>query len=1061
MQVMYSSPSWSTLFRINSLLAGVLINSGLMPLEDARGTRFGYFQSPRSGTMEITLVFLLSFALQVRSELSSTSHFSVDNWTTEHGLPQNSILAFAQTPDGYMWLATWNGLVRFDGVHFSVLNPVNTPELPSARIVDLQTDARGSLWIGSEQDTLTRFAHDRFEIANGQWGLPVGGVYLQDCDPDGNLWVGPRVQGAHYRFAEGGFVPGVTRQTVPESQLQGLKATQGCFWLPKGGHWERYGQPSFRTDLAKRGIDGVRVACPCKKGGIWMLGNSSLYHYPDWHLRKIAGPDLLPDITDMVEDPRGNLWVATIAGLFVIPPGDSAQRVPLGRAGSTQFLRKLFIDIEANVWVGSDVAGLFRVKPRVFRTITQSEGLAGGVIKSLAEDSNGTIWAVHEKGVDCIYPYRLAANGPDPAVSSLFSTDSLWSISLNRSGEAWFGVYNGSVWHWKGGSAKVMDELMGGPGPNIMRVLVPDGNGGTWIGARNGLWKAFGTAERSVPLPANLPSSDVRAIVENSSGPLYIGVHGAGLLRRAGETWTRFGKAQGLADEGVLSLYQDADRVLWIGTVAGSLCRFENEHIINLGPISASLPTLVSCIIEDDLGFLWLGSVDGIYRVSRQALNELASNRRSDAFVHHYGKGQGLETTECAYGMQPTVCKGRDGQLWFATIDGVSVVDPKELASSSRPPPVAIEEILIDDKPAPHSWLVSQTPGDANSSNPEITLPPGNHRLEIRYTALSFTSPETIRFRNRFRNLDHGWNDVGTRRAAYVQGLRPGHYYFDVIACNHDGIWTDKGAGIQLAVLPYFWQTLRFRIIISSAVGGVLIALVHFRLRALEMQRARQQEFSRRLIESQEQERQRIARELHDGLGQDLLLIKNRALLGIEGNGISTRPAQYEAISRTASQALQQVRDISHNLRPYQLDELGLTAALRGIFDRLKDATSVRFQLDLDPVDGIFSASDESHIFRIAQELTNNVLKHSGATEARIEVRLRDQLQIHVSDNGCGFNRNGSARPNSGLGLRGVTERVGILQGKITIASTPGAGTEINISFPLPAARPVSPILSS
>jgi signal transduction histidine kinase/ligand-binding sensor domain-containing protein len=1011
--------------------------------------------------MEVTLIFLLSFALQAQSELSSTSHFSVDNWTTEHGLPQNSILAFAQTPDGYMWLATWNGLVRFDGVRFSVLNPVNTPELPSARIVDLQTDARGWLWIGSEEDTLTRLAHGRFEIANGQWGLPAGGFYLRDCDPDGNLWVGPRAQGPHYRFAEGGFVPGVIRPSVSESELGGLKATLGCFWLPKDGRWERYGLPSFRTDLAKRGIDGVRVACPCRKGGIWMLGNRNLYHYPDWRLRKIAGQDLLPNITDMVEDPHGNLWVATIAGLFVIPPDASAQRVPLGRAGSTQFLRKLFIDIEGNVWAGSDVAGLFRIKPRVFRTITQSEGLAGGVIKSLAEDSNGTIWIVHEKGVDWIYPDRLAANSPDAAVSALFSANSLWSVSVNRSGEAWIGVYNGSVWHWKGGSGKLMDESTEGHGPNIMRVLAAGTNGGTWIGARNGLWRTVGTEVRSALLPANLPSSDVRAIIENSSGPLYLGVHGTGLLRRDGETWTRFGKADGLADQGVLSLYQDSDRVLWIGTVAGGLCRFENGHVINLGPLTSSLPNLVSCIIEDDLGFLWLGSVDGIYRVSRQELNELARGERGDLFVHHYGKGEGLETTECAYGMQPTVCKGRDGQLWFATIHGVSVVDPKELTSNTRPPPVAIEEILIDDKPAPHSWLASRTPDDANASHPEITLPPGNHRLEIRYTALSFTSPEKIRFQHRFRGLDHEWNDVGTRRAAYVQGLRPGHYQFDVIACNDDGIWNDKGAGIELAVLPYFWQTLRFRLLISLAAGGVLISLVHIRLRALETQRARQQEFSRRLIESQEHERQRIARELHDGLGQDLLLIKNRALLGIEGDGKSTRPAQYEAISRTASQAIQQVRDISHNLRPYQLDELGLTAALRGIFDRLKDATSVRFQLDLDPVDGIFSASDESHIFRIAQELTNNVLKHSGATDARIEVWLRDQLQIHVSDNGCGFNQNSSTQPNRGLGLRGITERVGILQGKIIIASTPGVGTEINISFPLPVARPVSPILSS
>lgn len=975
------------------------------------------------------------------------AEYQAEQWTTEHGLPQNTILAIAQTPNGYMWLATWNGLVRFDGVRFTVLNPVNTPELPSARIVDLATDVYGSLWIGSEEDTLTRLTGGRFEIANGRWGLPKGGFFLQDCDPDGKLWVGSRLPGPFHRFEEGGFVPAVMRQSAVKSEIDSLTTTQGCTWIPKNGHWERFGLSNFRDYLAQSGVEGIKVACPCRKGGIWLLGNRNLYHYPDWRLKKIVGHDSLPDITDMVEDRLGNLWVTTIAGLFVIPPGESAQRVPLGSAGSTQFLRRLFIDFEGNVWVGSDVAGLFRIKPRVFRTLTQSDGLAGDVIKSLAEDSKGTIWVVHEKGVDWIHPDLLASNSTNPAVSTFLSSESLWSVSVSQKGEAWVGVYNGSVFHCTDGSGKELCEPVERFGPNIMRILVARANDGSWIGARNGLWQAIGTSIRSEPLPPNLPSSDVRAIIENSSGPLYLGIYGTGLLRRVGEIWTRFGKAEGLPDEAVLSLYQDADGVVWIGTVSGGLCRFEAGRLVNLGSLAANLPKLVSCIIEDNLGFLWLGSVDGVYRVSREELNELPRRRRSEIFVHHYGKGEGLGTTECAYGMQPTVCKGRDGQLWFATIHGVSVVDPKELASNSRPPPVAIEEILVDDKPAPHSWLSSSNPGEGKSQHHAITLPPGNHRLEIRYTALSFTASEKIRFQHRLQNLDRDWNDVGTRRAAYVQGLRPGHYQFDVIACNNNGVWNRTPASLGVVMLPFFWQTVWFRIFGATA----LVAGAGWLARFVALRNVRENLARLERQNAINQERARIARDMHDDLGANLTQI---GLLSEMAGQAGSDPARVRQdlrnLSGLAHEVVRHLDELVWVTNPDHDQTISFIDYLGSYSEECLRPRGIACRFDF-PADLLRLSVDSNtrHQFFLAfKEVLNNVLKHAAATEVTIRVRFENNtLHLGILDNGRGFDVTRS-NPFSN-GLTNLKTRLASLNGNCFISAAPGRGTEVQLSLPV------------
>lgn len=404
-----------------------------------------------------------------------------------------------------------------------------------------------------------------------------------------------------------------------------------------------------------------------------------------------------------------------------------------------------------------------------------------------------------------------------------------------------------------------------------------------------------------------------------------------------------------------------------------------------------------------------------------------------------YGRRDGLASAQCSTG-QPAGLRTPDGRLWFATVNGVSVVDPRRLQSNRLPPPVVIEEMFIDGKSATR---------DHRSG--VISVPSGPRRVEIHYTGASLTAPERVRFKRRVEGFEDGWQDVGGERVATYSGLQPGRYRFRVIAANNDGVWNTEGAGLVFIVKPAFWQTWSFRTVLALLFGGAVGLVYHRRLVRLEAQRVAQEEFSRGLIESQEQERKRIAAELHDSLGQNLLIIKNRALLGLAPGPGDTRQ-HCEEISRTASHALQDVREIAYNLRPYQLDQFGLTEAIQAIAEKVAASSPIEFKTEIDSIDGLWTPADESHLFRIVQEITNNILKHSGATQARISLRRQARnMNLIVEDNGRGItpNQTGHGKRPHGLGLPGIAERVRILRGTLDVKSAPGLGTKITINVPI------------
>lgn len=388
-------------------------------------------------------------------------------------------------------------------------------------------------------------------------------------------------------------------------------------------------------------------------------------------------------------------------------------------------------------------------------------------------------------------------------------------------------------------------------------------------------------------------------------------------------------------------------------------------------------------------------------------------------------------------GARPAGWKTRDGQLWFPTTEGVVAINPQTRATG--PPRVVIEQVLLD--------------GEAHPANQPLRIRPNQENLEIRYTGLSWTRPREIKFIYRMDKLDQNWIEAGARRTAYFSHLPAGEYTFRVIADNGEGVWNTEGQSLRIVVLPPFHQTWWFAALAALLAVGLVWLAFRYRETRLRQETAAQQAFSRRLIESQEQERRRIAAELHDSLGQHLLIIKNRATIGEQFAPAQSRTKeQFEEIDASAAMAIGEVRAIAYNLRPLNLERLGLTAVVEEMIENVSKAVGIKFAADIEPLDDLFSKEDEISFYRIIQEGVNNIVKHSQATKANIEVWRKDSdLHIAVRDNGRGFDpetltADGTSRR---FGLTSISERVRMLGGTHAITSTAQQGTTLSIKIPI------------
>jgi ligand-binding sensor domain-containing protein len=948
------------------------------------------------------------------------SQFSRQNWLTENGLPQNTVHSITQTQNGYLWIATEEGLARFDGVKFTVFDKQNTPELKSNDIRALLADRRGALWAGTAAGLL-RFADGKFTLFTGRDGLP-GEVIDALCEgPDNSLWVA--TSGGMAQFRDGVF------RKMPEFSSQSVTTLfadrDGAVWIgsPDGLAKSKDGSVTRYTVADGLSNNSIVSIAEDLSGRFWIGTANGLSVLDGNRFVIYTTHDGLANnrITSLTVDRENSVWIGTGGGLSRLARnGFSNFHAGEGLAG--EIVLSLFQDREGSVWAGTEASGLTLLKDKKFTTYTSKDGLGNDVVKSIYEDRLHNVWlGTNGGGLSVLKDSRVT----NYTTADGLSSNVVLALSGDNEGNLWIGTPDG-LNRFRDGKFKVYTSA-DGLANDFVRSVYADRHGNLWIGSRGGLTRLSGEQFTVYTTADGLPDDFVGTIYEDAEGTLWIGTLG-GLSKFNEGKFTTYTTRDGLTSNAVTALCDDGKGGLWIGTSGGGLNRLKQGKFASVTAQNGFPDDAVYSILADHQNNLWFSSNKGIFRIGRKELDDFADRNSGAIAPVVYGPADGMITRECSGGGHPAAWRGDDGKLWFATIKGVAVIDPAQIKLNDQPPAVSIEQVSVDGEPI----------------NPagSIELAPGKSRLDFYYTAPSFIAPEKVRFKYRLEGFDPDWVDGGTRRVAYYTNLRPGRYKFRVIAANNDGVWSPAGAVFDVYLRPHFYQTYWFYGLAILLFGLAGWQLYRFRVRRVASQ------FAAVLAE-----RNRIAREIHDNLAQEMLGIS------VELEVVArTMPGSPEVakthLDKTrllVRHAIAEARRYVWDLRSQALDKNDLASALSDTARRLTAESSVQAKVEVKGTFRPLSPMIEGDLLRIGQEAINNAVRHAEARNILVSLKFdATHVQLSVHDDGRGFDyhesNNGDAK---NFGLVGMRERAVRIGGTLKVASGAGQGTEVLVNVPI------------
>ena len=971
------------------------------------------------------IIFLTVFVFTIKAQ-PINQKFLQTHWTTENGLPQNSVTGIAQTTDGYLWLGTFGGLARFDGVTFKIYTTANTPELKSNRIHTLTTDKNGTLWIGTELGEIIYYKDgkftriDRSELIDD---TEISDFYVDDA---GLLLVGTTKGILTCKV-------GSCQRLIKDFHKKVgriIKDTNGTIWIISEGFLHKI---KDETVISEAGLTTfIYNIEPNDKGGLWVVKDFEVGEFKDGKYINIAKLDSKADSFSTLIAPDGSFFVSSKIALYRFKNGKKTEYKIENIDESNS--REIFVDREGNIWLGRNGNGLVRLLSRRIQVLQVEDAGAQIPINSIVEARDGSIWLAGLYGLfqwkdDKFKVYygeklnvHILENGP------LLSDDEgkVWTTTSKG-----IQIFQNGKFH-----LKINNEL----GDNTRgRCLFQDSRKQLWHGY-DGVGVFVSDKEKilaSYTIKDGLVDNSVNFISETRDGAMWFATRW-GISRLKDGAFTNYKSEDGLSNEHVRDIYEDQDGTLWFATYGGGLNRFRDGKFTPITSKDGLFEDIVSRILVDPDDNFWMLGNRGIYSVNRQMLNDFADGKIKQIYCATYTTADGMITSEGNGGFQSAGIIASDGRFWFPMINGVVIIDPKQ---ETLPPPIPIiEEVLIGK--------------EAKNPKEVIELAASQETIEISYTGIGFRKPEHIRFRYRLKGLNDDWEEVGTRRTAYFPGLQYGDYRFQVIAANTDGVWSNY-TEVLIRVNPPFYRTWWFYTILWILFFSVLYAINQYRNWYFARQKSVQEEFARKLLNAQETERRRIASEIHDNLGQQLLVIKNWAAFSL--SKLSKRSSireQLLQIDETATQALGEVRSMAKNLSPYHLDKVGLTNTIRFMVKQVADSCEIDFHTQMTDVDGVLPKEDEINFYRIVQESVNNIIRHSQATRAEVIVeQSNNTLTLTVSDNGIGFRQGEDDYQKMGLGLNGMRERTKMSDGEFSIQSAPGKGTKIIAEFKLKEAQ--------
>ena len=981
-----------------------------------------------------------ALALNPALEVNQYAHTA---WLIRDGFVKGVIRAISQAPDGYLWLATEFGVVRFDGITAVSWQPPGDQRLPSSDIWSVVAARDGSLWIGTSKGLV------RWKAQTLTHYPELAGKFVPKLfeDRGGTVWAA----GEAVPF---GILCAIRDRTVA------CDGKDGSF---------RYSPWSLYED---------------RKGNLWAGATGGLWKWQPEPRMFLSIPRDKEVVTGLAEDADGAVLFATVTGIRRIT-GRSTEPLPATR--SLELRAEVVLrDRSGSLWIGTSNNGLVHVYQGRTDHFGSSDGLSGQSVSGLLEDREGNIWVTTENGLDRFRDVgvsRLSAKQGGPAL--------VHGVAVASDGGIWITDPAGLAKSTNGGLLTYRSPGAARTTSGTRHLLVsglPRGAAtSVFEDAGHRIWLAFPTAfgylrDRKFEEVPGVPARQVRTIIEDARANVWISDQQLGLFRVSadeqvtripwstlghtdfatamaadrvgGGLWLAFfnggiayveggnvrasyGPADGLTGGWLKGLLIDDDAGLWVAG-EGGLSRLHGGHITTLNHENGLPCDGVNWAIKDDIASLWLMTACGLVRITERDVDAWSSGRARSITPRVFDAADGVRSQSVPTGYSPYVVKAADGRLWFVGLDGVNVVDPRHLPFNDVPPSVHVERIVADRR---------SYDADGGATG-QIRLPALTRDLQVDYTSLSLVVPERNRFRTMLEGWDRDWQDVGTRRQAFYSNLPPRSYRFRVIASNNSGVWNEAGAALDFSIAPAYYQTRWFVALSIVAVVAVAFGAHRIRLGIVEKHEAEISALNERLMKAQEQERIRIAGELHDGVMQEMLAMT--MMLGSAKRRIGDPAAAQATIEKIQDKTIRignDIRRLSHDLHPPILQEAGLPKAVESYCEQFSGTSGVRVSCDVDDTASELSRGAALAVFRVMQEALGNAAKHGKATQITVRLtRTNGEVALIVSDNGIGFDPRRVL--SSGLGLIMMRERATQLNGTFEFDTASGRGTTVRMAIP-------------
>lgn len=967
-------------------------------------------------------------------------------WTKRDGLPQNSVQAIAQTPDGYMWFGTVEGLSRFDGITFRNFNARNTPALMMNYMSALCVSRDSTMYVGHYDGTILRYRDGTFHTLAGAKAL--GRLMIRNIfeDRQGNIWAsgniglilirGDSVQKV-YGVADGLPLPMVN--AVCETRRGNLLvATPLGIWIRKGDCFEPWMKGSYTKSTTGYGftfatphvLDAVPTQLLCDRdGGLWIgTQDRGLFRYREGTLTSLGATAVPPEasITRLYQDGRGSIWIGTArAGLYRFAEGRFTSFTSEDGLSGDEVM-SLFEDREGNLWVGVSTAGVNRFTNTRFTTFRVGSTVIENMIWSVGEDARGRILASTAAGR--LFGYEAKRFVPADELSK--HVKGVASAYLNdRSGALWITGSSGLV-RFAGATAK---RLASGH----FTGAAEDPYGRLWFSGAEGIFVYDRGRLTRVDMGKSKLAYATRQVLFDRKGNLWLSSRlggvghlpipppTAGALRidTAAIHWVPLGR--GKSPAWILSMSLDSLGGLWVTTMGAGLMFVRGDSTISITSEEGLPEDFIYTALPDDRGSLWFSSNNGVHRASTEDLYAFLNGARETVPFEPFGPSDGIYSDEFNGGYQASAVKGRDGRLWFPTTAGVVMVDPAKMPKNLVPPAVVIERIKVDN-----------IEGAARSG---AVYPPGPGELEFHFMGLSFAAPERVRYRYLLEGFNRQWIEAGDRRDAFYTNIPPGTYRFRVQAANSNGVWNETGAGLTFTLRPHYYQTVWFPLAIILALAGAIVLglLMYKRYRDKEV-RASQLESELAHAQVQILEMQLQPHFLFNTLNSIMVLIRQ----------------EPEMASRMVARLSEFLR---LTLDSAGMQEVPLRRELEFLdrylhIERIRFGDRLHFEQHVDPY-----LLDALVPNLILQPLVENAIRHGVSKrrgQALITVsagRSNGALTIHVRDNGAGLSSRDGGTVNEGIGLRNTRQRLRHLYGNdfaFSLESPPEGGVDVMLTFP-------------